>query len=175
VLWRKSPAIKAVVAVSFALLMATGFLTRSFGFLVGLLAMTLVWLFLHRRRVLWNRLSIVLILLTVSGAAFYSARRVVIAGANPVILRFANWISAWSVFSMNPLGSGLNTFGIVYPRYMLSGANETQCGKPPGTPISSDGRGRPYATPCGDRRVLFPNLRCLSLSRDDRGRALTIP
>jgi hypothetical protein len=126
VLWRKNLAVKAVVAVSFALLMATGFLTRSFGFLVGLLAMTLVWLFLHHRRVLWNRLSVVLILLTVSGAAFYSARRGVIAGANPVILRFANWISAWSVFSMNPLGSGLNNFGIVYPRYMLSGANETQ-------------------------------------------------
>ena len=126
VLWRKNIAVKVIVAVSFALLIVTGFLTRSFGFLVGLLVLTVVWLFLHHRRVLWNRLSIVLFVLVASGGAFYSARRVVIAEANPVILRFANWISAWSVFSMNPMGTGLNTFGITYPRYMLAGANETQ-------------------------------------------------
>jgi len=126
VLWRKNLAVKVIVSVSFAMLLVTGFLTRSFGFLVGLLLITVVWLFLHHRRMLWNKLSIVLFVLAASGGAFYSARRVVIAGANPVVLRFANWISAWSVFSMNPWGSGLNTFGIVYPRYMLSGANETQ-------------------------------------------------
>jgi hypothetical protein len=126
VLWRKNVAVKILVVASFAMLLVTGFLTRSFGFLVGLLVMTVVWLFLHHRRMLWNRLSIVLFVLVASGGVFYSARRVVIAGANPVILRFANWISAWSVFSTNPLGSGLNTFGIMYPRYMLAGANETQ-------------------------------------------------
>jgi hypothetical protein len=75
---------------------------------------------------LWNKVTVVLMLLSAAGALTYLVRRGVIEGANPVILRFANWISAWSIFSMHPLGTGLNTFGLMYPRYMLSGANETQ-------------------------------------------------
>jgi hypothetical protein len=118
--------LNVVLAISGAALLATGFLTRSFGFLVGLLTLTLVWLFRHHRRMLWNKLSVVLLLLGAVGASFYSARIGVIEGSNPVVLRFANWISAWSIFYMHPLGTGLNTFGIMYPRYMLTGANETQ-------------------------------------------------
>jgi len=116
----------AVLAISLVMLLAAGFLTRSFGFLAGLLVMTLTWLLLHHRRMLWNRLTVVLLGLSGAGIAIYLMRRGVIEGANPVILRFANWISAWSIFSMHPLGTGLNTFGVMYPRYMLSGANETQ-------------------------------------------------
>ncbi len=108
------------------MLLVAGFLTRSFGFLAGLLVMTLVWLLLHHRRMLWNKITVVLIVLSAAGAVTYLVRRGVIEGANPVMLRFANWISAWSIFSMHPLGTGLNTFGVMYPRYMLSGANETQ-------------------------------------------------
>jgi len=115
-----------VLAISGVALLAAGFLTRSFGFLVGLLALTLVWLFRHHRRMLWNRLSVVIVLLGAVGASFYSARIGVIEGSNPAVLRFANWISAWSIFYMHPLGTGLNTFGVMYPRYMLPGANETQ-------------------------------------------------
>jgi len=125
-LWQRKPVVKALVVVSMVMLLATGFLTRSFGFLLGLLVMTLLWLFLYHRRVLWNRISVVMAVLGVVGAVFYSARRGVIEGSNPVVLRFANWISAWSIFSMHPLGTGLNTYGVMYPRYMLSGANETQ-------------------------------------------------
>jgi len=116
----------AVLAVSLAMLVAAGLLTRSFGFLAGLLVLALVWLFIHHRRMLWNKLTVVVIALFVAGVAIYLLRRGVIEGANPVVLRFANWISAWSIFSMHPLGTGLNTFGLMYPRYMLSGANETQ-------------------------------------------------
>jgi len=116
----------AVLVVSLAMLVAAGLLTRSFGFLAGLLVLALVWLFIHHRRMLWNKLTVVVIALFVAGVAFYLLRRGVIEGANPVVLRFANWISAWSIFSMHPLGTGLNTFGLMYPRYMLSGANETQ-------------------------------------------------
>ena len=122
--------LKAVVAaaltLSLLMLLAAGFLTRSFGFLAGLLVMALAWLLLHHRRMLWNRLTVVLLPLLVAGVAIYLMRRGVIEGANPVVLRFANWISAWSIFAMHPLGTGLNTFGVMYPRYMLSGANETQ-------------------------------------------------
>lgn len=129
-LWGKNKFVNAILALSLTTLLAAGLLTRSFGFLVGLLVLTLVWLFMNHRRVLWNRsMSVVLVVLAivgVVGGVFYSARRGVIEGANPVVLRFANWISAWTIFSMHPLGTGLNTYGVVYPRYMLSGANETQ-------------------------------------------------
>jgi hypothetical protein len=116
----------AILAISMVLLLIAGLLTRSFGFLAGLLVMTLVWLVLHHRRMLWNKITVVLMVLSAAGALTYVVRRGVIEGSNPVILRFANWISAWSIFSMHPLGTGLNTFGVMYPRYMLSGANETQ-------------------------------------------------
>jgi hypothetical protein len=115
-----------VIAISMVLLLIAGLLTRSFGFLAGLLVMALMWMYLNHRRFIWNRLTLVLAALGMAGVAFYLARRGVIDGANPVVLRFANWISAWSIFSMHPLGTGLNTFGVMYPRYMLSGANETQ-------------------------------------------------
>jgi hypothetical protein len=114
------------LAISIVLLLITGLLTRSFGFLAGLLVMALVWLVLHHRSMLRNKITVIVVVLTAAGMLTYVARRGVIEGANPVILRFANWISAWSIFSMHPLGTGLNTFGVMYPRYMLSGANETQ-------------------------------------------------
>jgi len=118
--------VTVAIAISMAMLLTAGLLTRSFGFLAGLLVVTLVWLLLHHRRVLWNRLTVVLLFLAAAGTVIYLLRRGVMEGANPAILRFANWISAWSIFSMHPLGTGLNTFGLMYPRYMLSGANETQ-------------------------------------------------
>jgi len=116
----------AALAVSMAMLLITGLLTRSFGFLAALLVMTMVWLFLHHRRMLWNKVSAAALILAAAGIGIYFLRRGVIEGANPIILRFSNWISAWSIFSIHPWGTGLNTFGIMYPRYMLSGANETQ-------------------------------------------------
>lgn len=125
-LWGKRKSLRILLVFSLALLAATGFLTRSFGFLLGLLVLTLVWLFMHHRKVLWNRISVVVLALAGLGVVFYSARRGGIEGANPVVLRFANWISAWTIFALHPLGTGLNTFGVVYPRFMLSGANETQ-------------------------------------------------
>jgi hypothetical protein len=116
----------AVLAISMVLLLIAGLLTRSFGFLAGLLVTTLAWLLLNHRRMLWNKVTAIVAVLSAAGALTYVVRRSVIEGANPVILRFSNWISAWSIFSMHPLGTGLNTFGLMYPRYMLSGANETQ-------------------------------------------------
>jgi hypothetical protein len=124
--WKKARIVRAGIAVSAAMLLATGFLTRSFGFLLGLLVLAGAWLVLKHRRIAWNRLTAILIVLVIAGGAFYSARRGVIEGANPLSLRFKNWISAWSVFAANPMGSGLNTYGVMYPRYMVPGANETQ-------------------------------------------------
>ena len=118
--------VRVVISISMVLLLIAGLLTRSFGFLAGLLVLTLVWLVVHHQRRLWNKVTVVMMFLIAGGALTYVLRRGVIEGANPVMLRFGNWISAWSIFSMHPLGTGLNTFGLMYPRYMLSGANETQ-------------------------------------------------
>ena len=125
-LWSRNRIANALLAGSAVILLAAGFLTRSFGFLLGLLALALAWLVLRHRKVIWNRITVVLLVLVIAGGAFYSARRGVIEGANPAALRFKNWVSAWTIFSLNPLGTGLNTYGVVYPRYMLPGGNETQ-------------------------------------------------
>jgi hypothetical protein len=129
-LWTKRWHVRVLLIASVLMLLATGFLTRSFGFLVGLFSLGAAGVFLRHRRVMWNRLTatvlILGIVLALAGGSFYSARRGVIEGANPLSLRLKNWISAWSIFAANPMGTGLNTYGVVYPRYMLPEGNETQ-------------------------------------------------
>ncbi len=124
--WKRLRLVRTALGASAAMLLAVGLLTRSFGFLVGLLTLAAGWLVLRHRRIAWNRLTAVLIVLVIAGGAFYTSRRGVIEGANPLSLRLKNWISAWTIFSAHPLGTGLNTYGVVYSRFMLPGANETQ-------------------------------------------------
>jgi O-Antigen ligase len=126
-LWRTSRrAFDMVLALSATMLLITGFLTRSFGFLLGLFVLVVAGVLLRYRRFVWNRVTPVAVLLVIAGTLFYSARRGVIEGSDPVGLRFKNWVSAWNVFESRPLGTGLNTFGVVYPEYMQPEANETQ-------------------------------------------------
>jgi tetratricopeptide (TPR) repeat protein len=124
--WKRANLVRAILIASCAMLLLTGFLTRSFGFLVGLFTLAAVWGVRKYRRFAWNKLAAVLIILAILGGMFYSARRSVIESSNPMSLRFKNWISAWSIFSANPMGSGLNTYGVLYSRYMLPNSNETQ-------------------------------------------------
>lgn len=124
--WNRPRLVRAVLTASGAMLLTAGFLTRSFGFLVGLFTLAATWLVLRHRRVVWNRLTVVLIVLAIVGAGFYSARRGVIERANPLSLRAKNFVSTMTIFAANPMGSGLNTFGVLYSRYMMPGGNETQ-------------------------------------------------
>jgi tetratricopeptide (TPR) repeat protein len=128
--WKTQWYVRAGLITSAAMLLTAGFLTRSFGFLVALFTLGAAWVFLRHRRLVWNRLTAMLlifaVLLALAGGYFYSARSGVIEDANPLSLRLKNWISAWSIFAANPMGTGLNTYGVVYPRYMLPAANETQ-------------------------------------------------
>jgi tetratricopeptide (TPR) repeat protein len=124
-LWNENRWIKGLLAVSGAMLLVTGFLTRSFGFLVGLFVLAAAWLFLRHRRLLWQLAPVALVLILIAGA-FYWARRDAIEAANPVVLRVKNWVAAWSIFAAHPMGAGLNNYGVVYPQYMLPGANATQ-------------------------------------------------
>jgi hypothetical protein len=125
-LWRRRLALDVVLVASVAMLLTTGFLTRSFGFLIGLFIVVAGTLWTKYRRLVWNRLTPILVALALVGGTFYSARHGVIEGANPAGLRFLNWVSAWNIFAVHPLGTGLNTFGVIYPEYMQPNANETQ-------------------------------------------------
>jgi hypothetical protein len=125
-LWRDSMRrIKVLLAIGASMLLAAGLLTRSFGFLVGLFLLAATWLFLYHRRVVW-RLAPVVIVLALVGGAFYSIRQGGVRSANPVSLRAMNWITAWTIFAAHPMGTGLNTYGVMYSQYKLPGANETQ-------------------------------------------------
>ena len=124
-LWRSNLLVKILLSASVLMLLVTGLLTRSFGFLVGLFVLIAAWLFLHHRRLVW-RLAPIAILLVLVGGAFYSLRRGGIEAANPVVLRAKNWITAWTIFAAHPMGIGLNNYGVVYSQYMLPEANETQ-------------------------------------------------
>jgi tetratricopeptide (TPR) repeat protein len=133
--WKKPQLVRLAIVISAVMLFATGFLTRSFGFLLGLFTLAAAWLIIRRRRmepnraklsINWARMTALLVVLAIAGGTFYSARRGVIEAANPFALRFKNWISAWTIFAANPMGTGLNTYGVVYSRYMLPDSNETQ-------------------------------------------------
>ena len=124
--WRRRFALDVVLVVSAGMLLATGFLTRSFGFLLGLFVLIVGAVWMRNRRMVWNRLTPVVVMLAIVAGFFYSARHGVIEGANPAGLRFLNWVTAWNIFAVHPLGAGLNTFGVVYPEYMQPSANETQ-------------------------------------------------
>jgi tetratricopeptide (TPR) repeat protein len=125
-LWGRNRYLNGLLGLSAALALAAGFLTRSFGFLLGLLTLAAVWTLWRHRRVVWNRFAAVAVLLLLAAGTFYAVRREVIASSNPLSLRFMNWVSAWSIFADNPLGAGFNTYGVMYPRYILPGANESQ-------------------------------------------------
>jgi tetratricopeptide (TPR) repeat protein len=124
-LWRESRWAKVALSAGIGMLLVTGLLTRSFGFLVGLFVLAAAWLLLRHRQLAW-RLAPIVVVLAATGGAFYSMRKVDIAGSNPLVLRAMNWVSAWTIFAAHPMGTGLNNYGIVYSQHMLPGANETQ-------------------------------------------------
>jgi hypothetical protein len=129
ILWRRHRLLDAALILSAVLLLATGLLTRSFGFVIGLFLLILGAALIQLRTMVWRHLGellAVIVILSTLGGAFYMARRQAIEQSNPVVLRAKNWLSAWSIFAANPLGTGLNTYGVVYPQFMQSDANETQ-------------------------------------------------
>jgi hypothetical protein len=125
VLWRHNRWVKFALSLGIGMLLLTGVLTRSFGFLVGLFVLAAAWL-LHRHRQLAWRLAPIFLVLVILGGAFYSLRKGDMAETNPMVLRAKNWVSAWSIFAAHPMGVGLNNYGVVYSQHMLPGANETQ-------------------------------------------------
>jgi hypothetical protein len=129
ILWKRHPLLDLGLLASASMLLVCGLLTRSFGFLVGVFILAAGALVIQHRKLLRERLimlAVVFLILSVLGGVFYSMRQETIEQSNPFALRFKNWIGAWNIFAVHPLGTGLNTFAVVYPQFMQPGANETQ-------------------------------------------------
>ena len=123
--WHSNRWTKLLVSSAAVMLLATGVLTRSFGFLVGLFVLTAAWLYLRQRQLLWKLIPLFIVLILLAGT-FYWARKGNIEASNPAFLRAKNWITAWSIFAAHPMGAGLNNYGVAYSQHMLPEANETQ-------------------------------------------------
>lgn len=113
------------------------FFTKSFGAFLVLLCMlaaaTLLW-FRNKRTLTWRGLlqissgfliaGMVLFFLVgyFRGQYLWDFR-----GNSPLWLRFLNWKTAIAIWREYPFfGTGLGTFGLMYPQYMQPGANEAQ-------------------------------------------------
>ncbi len=125
-LWRQNRALNALLSLSLVMALTAGILTHSFGFLLGLFAAATAWCMVRYGRIEFKKILAVLLTLVVAGAFFIAARQETLTEGNPIVLRFKNWVSAWNIFAVHPLGTGLNTFGIIYPQYKLPAANDTQ-------------------------------------------------
>ncbi len=116
--------IRGGLAVSVALLLTAGALTRSFGFVAGLLTIVLAWLLIRpgdrRRRAVGIAVTA---LLAVLGTGIYSVR---VGGYDPVTLRLQNWFTASEIFATYPFGAGLNNYAVAYLQHQQLGANESQ-------------------------------------------------
>ena len=113
------------------------FYTKSFGAWLSLLCILLVsgyLLLVQKRAITWTTLAkgsalfaaagwgILYIIGLIRGQFLWDFQ-----GNNPLWYRFLNWKTAWQIFRDHPfLGTGLFTFGKMYPQYMQPGANETQ-------------------------------------------------
>ena len=113
----------SLLVVNTLLLLATGALTRSYGFVLGLLVLVLGWLFTRPGSRPWRAAAAVTLLMTLLAGGIYFARS---ETHNPVTLRLQNWMTGWEIFAANPLGVGLNGYAVAYLGHQQPGANETQ-------------------------------------------------
>ena len=124
-LWKQSrTSIRTGLALSVGLGLTASALTRSFGFVAGLLAVVLAWLLMRPGD--WRRRAVgfaVIGLLVLLGTGIYSVRA---GGYDPVSLRLQNWLTAVEIFAAYPFGTGLNNFAVAYLQHQQLSANESQ-------------------------------------------------
>ena len=124
-LWKNArTSIRTALVLSGAMLLTAGTLTRSFGFVAGLLTIVVAWLLTRpgdRRRRAVGLAVIALLALLATG--IYSLRA---GGYDPVTLRLQNWLTASEIFASYPFGAGLNNYAVAYLQHQQLGANESQ-------------------------------------------------
>ena len=113
------------------------FLTKSFGAwltLLGMASIATMWGLCKMRNVSWQTIiKVGGLMAIIGGGGLYGIGLLrgqylwELAGSNnPLYLRWLNWQTAWRIFQAHPFGgTGLFTFGNMYPQYMQPGANET--------------------------------------------------
>jgi len=113
-------------ALNIGLILTASALTQSYGFVLGLLVVLAGW-GLTRARFQWTRTALAaLVAIPFAGGCLVLVYLTRTVSHNPVLLRLQNWLSAWEIFSAHPLGSGLNTYAVLYLQHQQPGANETQ-------------------------------------------------
>ena len=124
ILWKPGRwCFNSLLVVNVMLLLATGALTRSYGFALGMLVLVLGWLFTRPGPRPWKSAAAVTCLMALLASGIYLART---ETHNPVSLRLQNWMTGWEIFSIYPLGVGLNGYAVAYLSHQQPGANETQ-------------------------------------------------
>ena len=123
-LWRPGRPLPNLALVGSAgMLLVGAVFTRSYGVALGLLVLALGWMFMRSGSRRWRQAIVVIVLAALLGGGIYSARP---GTYNPFSLRLQNWLSGWEIFASHPLGSGLNTYAVLYLQHQQPGANETQ-------------------------------------------------
>jgi tetratricopeptide (TPR) repeat protein len=120
--WRN----RAIVVNAAAIVFVT-VLTQSIGVAFGFFALAVAWWATRKsttmERAFIAKAALVAVPAGAVGTTIYLLRS---ATHNPVQLRLENWLSAWEMWISNPLGSGLNTYAVLYLQHQQLGSNETQ-------------------------------------------------
>ena len=136
ILHERRTLLKILWGMGLSLNMLMFWYTKSFGAWLALFALVgfgLILFLLQRRQLTWRTVCIgsLALLLLVSGAVYSigvlrGQHLWDFQGNNPLWYRLLNWkvaISMWRDHLF--LGTGLSTFGLLYPQYMVPGANES--------------------------------------------------
>ncbi len=115
------------LALNAAAVAAVTLMTQSIGVAFGFFALALAWWATRDgMRAGWaflGKAALFAIPAMGAGITIYLMRT---ASHNPVRLRLENWLSAWEMWVSHPLGSGLNTYAVLYLQHQQLGSNETQ-------------------------------------------------
>ncbi|GAK57532.1 probable bicarbonate transporter, ICT family protein [Candidatus Vecturithrix granuli] len=137
IFYEKRRWLKLFWSITFILNAVIFFFTKSFGAWLVLLCILVVAAFLW----LWNKRILTWDWFLKIGSGFLIAAVGILyligrfrgqylwnlQGNNPLWHRFLNWKTAFAIWREHLLlGSGLSTFGAMYPQYMQPGANEAQ-------------------------------------------------
>lgn len=118
-----SKKIKILLGGILGIILASFFLTFSIGGLISFIISFLVFLLFSKARL---RFIFILILILLIGSIFIYRSNYLMSSQGPLFLRLENWKSSLKMIKDKPLGFGLNTYAVVYPKYKTLLGNETK-------------------------------------------------
>ena len=91
--------VNMALALNAGLVLAACFMTRSFGFVAGLGALFVGWMWMHAGTARWRNVFLASVVLMVLAGTVFAGRA---ETHNPVTLRLQNWLTGWEIFALNP-------------------------------------------------------------------------